>query len=92
MKITGLDKLQRTLKQAAKAAREADGDIGTVKFDPYDPASIEQAIAAMEVMIDAKFSGADDNPLIQEMAAAMKEQYRAGILKRAAAERLKGGK
>jgi len=90
MTIKGLDKLQKTLSQAARALEETDGHIGDVKFDPNDPASIEHAIAQMEAMIDAKFEGAENNPIVRQMSDAMKEQYRAGILEKAAAARLKG--
>ncbi|MBX3490502.1 hypothetical protein [Parvibaculum sp.] len=90
MKIKGLDKLQKTLKKAAWAAADADGDIGTVQFDPNDPASIAQAITSMEAMVDAKFDGSENNLLIRQMADALKEKSREAILERAAAARLKG--
>jgi hypothetical protein len=90
MKIKGLDKLQKTLKEVARAAEQTDDEIGSVHFDPNDPASIEQAIATMESMVDAKFGGTISNPLIQQIADGLKEQARSAILDRAAAERLKG--
>lgn len=42
--IKGFDELQRDLALAQEALQELDGDLCSVKFDPYDPASIEQAI------------------------------------------------
>jgi hypothetical protein len=39
-KITGLDKITRDLEQAQKAMAGMDGELGTVKFNPKNPASI----------------------------------------------------
>lgn len=44
LKITGLDKLQKELKEAERALSELDGELGVINFDPHDPASIEAAI------------------------------------------------
>jgi hypothetical protein len=90
VKIKGLDKLQRTLKEAARAAENADEDIGAVQFDPNDPVSIDQAITSMEAMVDSKFDGSESNPVIREMVDALKERYREAILERATTARLKG--
>ncbi|MDH1767359.1 hypothetical protein N5D37_17280 [Comamonas aquatica] len=51
-KITGLDKLQKNLKDAQRALSELDGELGVVNFDPNDPASIEGAIQSVNRMID----------------------------------------
>lgn len=90
MKIRGFNEMSKTLTQAADALKNSDGDLGSVSFDPTDPASIEQAIAAAEAMVDAKFQGSESNPIIAPMMEEMKEQYRAAILEQAAAARLKG--
>jgi hypothetical protein len=90
VKITGLDKLQKTLSDAQKAAKEIDGEIGAVSFNPSDPASIEAAIQNMEAMIDERLGSYSDNPIIGPMAEKMKETYREAIIEKAAAERLKG--
>lgn len=37
IKITGLDKLTRKMDQLAKFAKEVDGELATVSFDPTDP-------------------------------------------------------
>lgn len=52
--ISGLDQLSRQLEQAQEAIAEIDGDLGTVNFNPNDPASIETAIQQAEALIDAK--------------------------------------
>lgn len=87
-KIEGLDKLQRDLQRAQDALAELDGDLGSVSFNPEDPASIDQAIAAMERIIDDRIAGYEDSEIIGSLAEEMKEQYRAMILEKAAEARL----
>ena len=87
-KVTGLDKLTKELEDAQRALAEIDGDIGNVSLDPHDPASIERAIVTMEQMIDAKVGRYAKNAIVGPMIEQMKEQYRAGILQKAAAARL----
>jgi hypothetical protein len=89
IKIDGLDKLQRELSSAQAALQALDGELGTVNFNPEDPASIESAIAAMEAMIDGKLVGYQANPFIADLATNMKAQYREAILEEAAAARQK---
>ena len=88
-KIKGLDKLQRELQRAQDALGELDGELGSVSFNPEDPASIDQAIKVMEKLIDGRVAGYEDGKIIGSLAAQMKEQYRAMILERAAEARLK---
>lgn len=86
--ISGLDQLTRQLEQAQQAFAEIDGELGTVEFNPHDPASIEAAIQQVEAMIDAKVKPWADNPLVAEVVDGMKEQYRTAIIDRAAQARL----
>lgn len=88
LKITGFDKLSRELKEAQKAFAEIDGDLGTVNFDPHDPASIEAAIQSVEEMIDEKLSGYMSNSIVAPMADEMKAKYRGAILEKAGEARL----
>jgi len=44
LNISGLDKLNRQLKDAQRAIAALNGELGTVKFDPHDPDAIETAI------------------------------------------------
>lgn len=90
LKISGLDKLKRELNQIQKALAALDGDIGTVSFDPNNPASIELAIHEVERMIDERVAAYASNPTVQKMAESMKEKYRDGILERAATARVEG--
>lgn len=88
LKITGMDKLQRDLKRASSKLGDMDGEIGTVRFDPHDPASIEAAIAEAEHLVDLQLGGDADNPILGPLADGMKESVRQDILDRAAAARL----
>jgi hypothetical protein len=89
VKIKGLDKLQRDLRRAQDALTGLDGELGSVSFNPEDPASIDQAIMAMEKIVDEHVAGYDDSEIIGSLSDDMKEQYRAMILEKAAEARLK---
>ncbi len=86
-KITGLDKLSRDLEDAQKAMSEMDGELGSVSFDPHDPASIEAAILEVERLIDERLGSYASNPIVGPLAEGMKEQYRQGITDKAASAR-----
>lgn len=88
IKIPGLDQLSRQLEQAQEAIAEIDGHLGTVNFDPNEPASIETAILQAEALIDAQLKPWADNPLVAQVADGLKEQYRNAIIDRAAEARL----
>ena len=90
-KIEGLEKLARDLDEAQKALASIDGEIGQVRFEPDDPASIEKAIQDMEMMIDARVSKYSSNPIVGPMIDEMKEKYRQAILDKAAEARLEAG-
>lgn len=92
LKINGLNQLSSQLKAAQKALANLDGEIGTARFDPHDPASIEAAIKRIEAIIDEKVGDDISNPIIGPLVEGMKEQYRAAIIDRAAAARLEGEK
>lgn len=88
LKITGLDKLQKELKEAEQALNELDGELGVVNFDPHDPASIEVAIQSVNRMIDSRIESHAENPIVESLADQMKESYRDNILQKAAEARL----
>ena len=87
IKIKGLDDLSKQLKEAENALSGLDGELGSVNFDPNDPASIDAAIAAMETMIDERLGRHLSNPIAGQLAEGMKQQYREAILERAAEAR-----
>lgn len=90
IKISGLDQLALQLEQAQEALGELDGELGTVRFDPDDPSSIEAAIQHVEQLVETRVDRWPDNPLIRQVADGLKERYREAILNRAAQARLEG--
>ena len=86
-KIAGLDQLSRDLEDAQKAMSAMDGELGSVRFDPHDPASIEAAIQEVERLIDEQLGSYVSNPIVGPLVAGMKEQYRQGIINKAAEAR-----
>ena len=88
VKITGIDKLQKELKQAQQALNDLDGELCVVNFDPNDPASIEAAIQSVIRIIDSRIEPYADNPIVGSFAEQMKESYRQNILQKAADARL----
>jgi hypothetical protein len=85
---TGFDGLSRTLEEASRALKDLDGKIGTVSFDPHDPASIEAAITEISLLVDDRLGDAALNPFVAQLADGMKESYRQGILDKAAEARM----
>jgi len=89
-KITGLNELSSQLTDAQRALEALDGELGTVNFDPGDPASIESAIESVNRIIDERLGQYASNPIIAPLAESMKEKYREAIVDHAAEARLKG--
>lgn len=89
--ISGLDTLSRQLADAQSALEALDGELGSVSFDPNDPASIERAIQSVGAIIDEKVAPFADNPVIAPLVEGMKEQYREAIINRASEARLTEG-
>lgn len=88
IKIEGLDKLTRDLEAAQKALGELDGELGSVRMDPHDPASIEAAIQEAARLVDERVAPYASNPLVAQLVEGVKEAHREGLLERAAAARL----
>jgi hypothetical protein len=87
IKITGLDKLQRGLAEVQRAMSDLDGELGTVRFDPNDPSSIEAAIQSVNHMVDQRIGQYASNLLVRPMFDQMREACRERILKEAAGAR-----
>lgn len=88
VKITGLDGVSKSLNEASKALEGLQENLGSVSFDPHDPASIDRAMREVDAMVDDKLGDYSSNAIIGPLAEQMKEQYRAAIRERAAAARL----
>ncbi len=81
--IKGLDQLQRGLREASDALKVLDGTIGSVHFNPSDPASVDAAVAEVNAMVDKRVAPWKDNQLVKQVASGLKERYAAGIRERA---------
>ncbi len=88
VKVTGFDQLARQLDDAQQALAALGDELGTVSFDPNDPASIETAILNIEATVDDRIGEYASNPIIAPLAKQLKEKYREGIIERAAVARL----
>lgn len=91
MKIAGLDRLQRELKEAQTALADLDGELGSVTFDPNDPSSIDAAIRTMENVVDNRVGRYASNSIVAPLIEGAKESFREAILEKAAAARLGDG-
>jgi hypothetical protein len=80
VKITGLDELQREMRLLADVAEALDGEIATLKFDPSDRTSVEQAIADMKLAIDEKVSGFRRSAMVDNLVSNLKQKYEREIL------------
>lgn len=87
VKITGLDKLQCDLEEAQRALQSLDGTITTLKFNPADPKSVEEAIRQMEAAVDNKTAPYRGNELVSKLAQGLKDRYRKQIRERASVQR-----
>jgi hypothetical protein len=83
MKITGFDKLQRELKEAQDAFESLEGTIATLRFNPEDAASVQEAIRQIETAVDAKTARFSANPLVRSVVDKLKSTYRQKLVERA---------
>ncbi|MEJ5174611.1 hypothetical protein [Erwinia sp. MYb416] len=79
VKITGIDKLQKQLKEVEDATEALNGSYD-VHFDANDPASIENAIQEANSMVDERSSRYVNNPMVTSIIESMKENLRQHIL------------
>lgn len=87
-RFTGLDKLTKKMDGLAKFAKELDGELCKVSYDPHDPGSIDRAIADMESAIDARAASYGSNDWVEKIARQAKEVLRSRLLDSAAEKRL----
>ena len=80
VEIKGLDKLQRDLKDAERALQSLNGTIASLKFNPNDDASVQEAIRDMERTIDSKISPYERSALIESLAEGAKKRHRKAML------------
>jgi hypothetical protein len=78
------DDLEKAFAEAERAARELEGQLRGLKFNPADPTDVDLAIREMERMVEQKFRS---NPIIQAFTDAVKEEFRVEIIKQASEAR-----
>ena len=91
MQLKGFDELSKQLEEAQAALASLDGELGTVSFDPNDPASIECAIQSVFAIVDERVQAYSENSIVASLAENMKESYRNAIIAKAAESRSQGG-
>lgn len=87
--IEGLDCLQKTLSEAQTALEAVNDELGTLTFNPEDPASIEAAIVESERLVDERLGGHADNMIIGPLIQQMKDAFRTAVIEKAAEARFK---
>ncbi|MDA8495787.1 MULTISPECIES: hypothetical protein [Kluyvera] len=90
VKITGIDKLQKKLKEVEETTEALNGSY-PVRFDANDPVSIETAIQEAYSLVDERASRYATNPMISPLIEAMKENLRQQILDSAEQQRQENG-
>lgn len=90
IKISGIDKLQKQVKEAEDAAETLSGDYN-VRFDANDPVSIENSIQEACDMLDERASRYLNNPFVTSMIESMKDNLRQQILDSAEQQRQERG-
>lgn len=83
VRVTGLDRLQRELREAQAGMKALHGAIGRLEFDAGDRHSVDAAIRKMERAVDQKAGRYRSNPLIADLVRGMKASYREQILEQA---------
>ena len=73
----------QNLDEVQRALGSLDGTIATLKFNPKNPASVQDAIRQMETAVDQRVAPYAGNALVIKLAEAMKARYREHVLKRA---------
>lgn len=86
VKITGIDKLRKQLKEVEKATEALNGSYD-VRFDANDPASIENAIQEAYSLLNERTSVYATNPMVTPLIEQMKESLRQQILDSAEQQR-----
>ncbi|MQB56048.1 hypothetical protein [Rahnella sp. RcJ3] len=90
VKISGIDKLQKQLKEVEDAAEALNGSYD-VRFDANDPVSIETAIQEACSIVEERASRYVNNPMVSPLIESMKENLRQQILDSAEQQRRENG-
>jgi hypothetical protein len=92
-RITGLDELTSQFEAVTEATKQLNGTLCEVRFNPSDPAQVQDAIRKIERAVDERLSEFPNNPLVRQLATGIKQKFKEEILKRAseARQRLASG-
>ena len=73
--VTGLDELQRELRELADAIKSLDGRIGSLRFDPADTVSVEKAVSEMERLVDERAGKQRPGSIAESVISTVKAKY-----------------
>ena len=86
-RITGLEQLTSVFEELGDSIKQLNGKLCEVHFDPTNPGQVEAAIKETERAVDERLSEFQDNPLVQQLAAGIKQRFKQEILNRASEAR-----
>ncbi len=81
--ITGLGRLTSVFEELGDAIKQLNGKLCEVCFDPTQPGQVQAAIDQTERAVDERLSKFQDNPLVQQLAAGIKQKFKEELLSRA---------
>lgn len=81
--ITDHDELNDLTEELQSAFAELSGKICEVHFNPFKAEEVQAAIEQTVRAVDERLSDFPDNPLVQQLAASIRQKFKAEILKRA---------
>ena len=83
--------LLKNLNKLELILNELEAQPINLKFDPFDPLSIESAIQEYNYGLDSIAGDEINNPIISSLLEGLKENARSEIIREAAEARLKNG-
>jgi hypothetical protein len=83
VKIEGFDELAKQFEEAQKATEALGSELGSIRFNPADAHDVQRAIKKGERLVKAKLSRYRHNPLVQQIAAGLRDACRQHILEEA---------
>ncbi|MGO8731820.1 MAG: hypothetical protein ACLQVM_03390 [Terriglobia bacterium] len=81
--IAGFEQLTSLFEELGDAIKQLNGKLCEVRFDPTNPGEVQAAIDQTERTVDERLSKFRDNPMVQQLAADVKQRFKQEILKRA---------
>jgi hypothetical protein len=78
--INGLARLTSLFEELSDAIKQLNGKLCEVRFDPSKPDQVQTAIRTMERAVNERVSEFPDNPLVQQLAAGIKQRFKQEML------------